>query len=85
MSSSNNPRFSMFLRAIGLKPGFRRTGASSLVNIGVAALIGVLSAQYIWKEPLEQYWKEQHLLQQQEQEKQQQQQQQASNAGDGKQ
>ena len=52
------PRFSLFLRALGLKPGFRRTGPSSLVNIAFAAGLGVISGQYIFKEPLEEYWAE---------------------------
>lgn len=60
---STNPRFSMFLRAIGLKPGFRRTGPSSLFSIGVAALVGVVSGHYIFHEPLQAYWKEQQQLQ----------------------
>jgi len=61
------PRFDLFLIAIGLKPGFRRTGPSRLVNIAVASLIGVISGQYIWKEPLEQYWREKRLQEQQKQ------------------
>ena len=63
---SNNPRFSLFLRAIGLKRGFRRTGPSSLLNIGVAALVGAISGHYIFKDPLEQYWREQKQQLQQE-------------------
>ena len=55
---SSNPRFSLFLRAIGLKRGFRRTGPSGLVNIAVAAAVGVVSGHYIFKEPLDEYWKE---------------------------
>jgi hypothetical protein len=68
MSSSpgGNPRFSLFLRAIGVKPGFRRTGPSSLINIGFAALLGVVSGHYIFNEPLKQYWLEQQQLQQQQ-------------------
>jgi hypothetical protein len=67
-----NPRFSLFLRAIGLKPGFRRgSGPSSLFSIGVAALVGVVSGHYIFHEPLEAYWKEQHQIQQQQQHQQQ--------------
>jgi hypothetical protein len=62
-----NPRFSLFLRAIGLKPGFRRgSGPSSLFSIGVAALVGVASGHYIFHEPLQAYWKEQQQLQEQE-------------------
>ena len=53
-----DPRFSLFLRAIGIKPGFRRTGPSSLINIAFAAGVGVISGQYIFKEPLEEYWAE---------------------------
>lgn len=53
-----DPRFSLFLRAIGLKPGFRRTGPSNLVNIAFAAGLGVISGNYIFKEPLEEYWAE---------------------------
>ena len=64
---SSMSRFSMFLRAIGLKPGFRRTGPSALVNIGVASLIGVVSGHYIFSEPLEKYWKEQQQIAQSEQ------------------
>ena len=49
-----------FLRAIGLRQSFRRTGPSSLLNIAVAAGIGVVSGQYIFKEPLAEYWSEQN-------------------------
>jgi len=62
---SSNPRFSLFLRAIGLKPGFRRTGPSALINIAVAAAVGVVSGHYIFKEPLEEYWREKALEAQQ--------------------
>jgi hypothetical protein len=67
MSSPGNPRFSLFLRAIGVKPGFRRTGPSSLLNIGFAALLGVVSGHYIFNEPLKQYWLEQQQQQQNQQ------------------
>lgn len=68
-SSSNNPYFSLFLRAIGIKRGFRRTGPNSLWSIAIAAGVGVISGQYIFKQPLEEYWKEQHqkVAQQQQQ------------------
>lgn len=59
------PRFDLFLIAIGLKPGFRRTGPSRLVNIAFVSLVGVISGHYIWKEPLEQYWREKRLQEQQ--------------------
>ena len=49
-----------FLRAIGLRQSFRRTGPSSLLNIAVASAVGVVSGQYIFKEPLEQYWSEEN-------------------------
>lgn len=78
---SNNPRFSLFLRAIGLKPGFRRTGPSSLLNIAVAAGVGVISGTYIFKQPLEEYWKEEHQRQLAQQQKGQGQQQQNAIAG----
>jgi hypothetical protein len=65
-SSGGNPRFSLFLRAIGVKPGFRRTGPSGLINIGFAALLGVVSGHYIFNEPLKQYWLEQQQFQQQQ-------------------
>jgi len=57
MSSS---RFSLFLRAIGIKPGFRRarTGPGSLLHLAVAAGVGVVSGQYIFKQPLEEYFAE---------------------------
>jgi hypothetical protein len=64
---SSNPRFSMFLRAVGIKPGFRRTGPSTLLNIAFVSFVGVVSGQYIFKEPLEQYWAEQRQLEQQKQ------------------
>lgn len=60
--ASNHPRWSMFLRAIGVKPGFRRTGPSSLFNIALAAGLGVVTSQYIFKQPLEDYWAEQRQL-----------------------
>lgn len=31
------------------------------MNIAVASLVGVISGQYIFKEPLENYWKEKRL------------------------
>lgn len=64
MSSSPPPpsnwslRFSFFLRAIGLKRGFRRTGPSTLLNLFVAAGVGVVSGRYIFKDPLDNYWRE---------------------------
>jgi hypothetical protein len=57
-----DPRFSLFLRAIGVKRGFRRTGPSSFINIAVAAGIGIISGRYIFKEPLEEYWTEQRAI-----------------------
>mmetsp|Transcript_13136 Transcript_13136/g.30610 ORF Transcript_13136/g.30610 Transcript_13136/m.30610 type:complete len:83 (-) Transcript_13136:898-1146(-) len=51
-----------FLRAIGLRASFRRTGASSLGNIAVAAFVGAVSGHYIFAEPLRQYWAEQAAL-----------------------
>lgn len=51
-----------FLRAIGLRQSFRRAGPSSLFNIAVAAGIGVVSGQYIFKVPLEEYWSEQNRV-----------------------
>ena len=38
-------RYSSFLRAIGLKRGFRRTGPSTLLNLFIAAGVGVLSGK----------------------------------------
>ena len=60
-----SPYFSLFLRAFGFKPGFRRTGPSRLVNIFVAAGVGVISGYYIFSKPLEDYWAEQQQQQQQ--------------------
>eukprot|EP00977_Amphora_coffeiformis_P004324 scaffold912_cov153-Amphora_coffeaeformis.AAC.5 len=51
MSSSTPPpsnwglRFSFFLRAIGLKRGFRRTGPSTWLNLFVAAGVGAISGK----------------------------------------
>jgi hypothetical protein len=59
-----NPRFSLFLRAIGIKPGFRRTGPSSLVNIAFVSFVGVVSGRYIFGDLLEEHWQEQRRLQQ---------------------
>ena len=41
---------------------FRNSGSTGLrlMNMVVAAGIGVISGQYIFKEPLEHYWAEQH-------------------------
>jgi hypothetical protein len=78
-----NPRWSLFLRAVGIKPGFRRTGPSSLVNIAVISFIGVLSGRYIFQEPLEEYWKEQHRLQNEQQQLGEQQHPQQQNGGGG--
>ena len=65
---SSSPRWSMFLRAIGVKQGFRRTGAfGGMLSIAIAAGVGVISGQYIFKEPLEEYWREQKALEQQNQ------------------
>mmetsp|Transcript_33687 Transcript_33687/g.70044 ORF Transcript_33687/g.70044 Transcript_33687/m.70044 type:complete len:82 (+) Transcript_33687:192-437(+) len=47
--------YSMFLRAVGLKQGFRRSSSQSLVHIIVAAGVGALSGVYIFREPLEEY------------------------------
>ena len=69
-----------FLRAIGARQSFRRTGPSSILNLAVAAGIGIASGHYIFKAPLEEYWSEQNRAererQQQSNEGQQQQQQQ---------
>jgi len=39
---------------------FRNSGSGPmrLLNLGVAAGVGVISGQYIFKEPLEEYWAE---------------------------
>lgn len=50
-----------FKLAIGIKPGFRRTGPAGLMNIAVAAAVGVVSGHYIFKQPLEDYWTEKRL------------------------
>ena len=44
------------------RPSFRRTGPSSIVNIFVVTLVGVVSGNYIFGEPLRQYWEEQAKL-----------------------
>uniref|UniRef100_A0A7R9VYS9 Uncharacterized protein n=1 Tax=Pseudictyota dubia TaxID=2749911 RepID=A0A7R9VYS9_9STRA len=49
-------------RAVGLKATFRRTGASIWPNVLMGAFVGVISGQYMFKEPLEQYWAEQRRL-----------------------
>lgn len=51
-----------FKRAIGLKSSFRRTGAASWGNIMVGSFLGVLSGNYIFGEPLREYWEEQKQL-----------------------
>ena len=56
-----------FLRAIGLRHSFRRTGASSLPNLAVAAALGVISGQYIFKQPLEEFWSEENRAVREEQ------------------
>ena len=43
-------------------PTFRRTGPSSLLNIAVYSFIGVVSGNYIFGEPIRQYWAEQERL-----------------------
>ena len=53
MPSNQSPYFSLFLRALGIKPGFRRTGPSRLVNLFVAAGIGVGSGYYIFADALQ--------------------------------
>lgn len=78
-----------FMQAVGLRPTFRPRrsvfgGGSSTIfifNILVATGLGIVSGQYIFKEPLEQYWKEHgHILEEErlkeKQQKEQQQQQQ---------
>ena len=54
MPSSNTPppsnwglHFSFFLRAIGIKPGFRRTGPSTLLNLFFVAGVGVVSGECV--------------------------------------
>lgn len=46
-----------FLRAIGMRPGFRRTrtGPGSLLHLFVAAGVGVVSGHYIFSEPLREF------------------------------
>jgi hypothetical protein len=58
-----NPYWQGFMRAIGLRPGFRRTGASSLTSIAFAAFVGTVSGHYIFKQPLEEYWAHEHQVQ----------------------
>ncbi|KAL7577291.1 hypothetical protein ACA910_002035 [Epithemia clementina (nom. ined.)] len=61
------PSTFLFLRAIGIKPGFRRTGSSSLINIAVAAGVGAASGYYIFKQPIEDFYAEHpELLQEQQ-------------------
>jgi len=66
-----NPYFSLFLRAIGVKQGFRRAGPSSLLNIAFVSLVGVVSGHYIFSEPLRQHFQEQQELERQQQQQQQ--------------
>jgi hypothetical protein len=58
-----NPYWQGLMRAIGLRPGFRRTGASSLGSIAMAAAVGTVSGHYIFKAPLEEYWTEENARQ----------------------
>lgn len=38
---------SFFMRAVGLKRGFRRTGPSTLVNLAFAAGVGIVSGTFV--------------------------------------
>eukprot|EP00586_Coscinodiscus_wailesii_P003452 CAMPEP_0172485404 /NCGR_PEP_ID=MMETSP1066-20121228/13471_1 /TAXON_ID=671091 /ORGANISM="Coscinodiscus wailesii, Strain CCMP2513" /LENGTH=69 /DNA_ID=CAMNT_0013250679 /DNA_START=57 /DNA_END=266 /DNA_ORIENTATION=- len=55
------PAFDSFKRAVGLKPTLRRRG-SPWFNLMVGAVLGVVSGNYIFREPLELYWEEQRQL-----------------------
>jgi len=52
-------RIDGFKRMIGLKGGFRRTGASSWHNIILGSVVGAISGYYIFAQPLKDYWEEQ--------------------------
>lgn len=67
-----------FLRATGFRQSFRSTGPSSLLNLAVAAGLGVASGHYIFKQPLEEYWS--NAEHRKEHDQRQQQQQQASSS-----
>ena len=56
-----NPHWSGFKLAVGLRPGFRRTGPATLINIAVAAGVGAVSGYYIFKEPLDDYWRKKQI------------------------
>lgn len=43
------------------RPSFRRTGPSSWVNLAFGAMLGVISGQYIFGEPLRQMAEERRL------------------------
>lgn len=45
-----------FRRAIGLKPSFRRSGASRVGNILFGSVLGMISGKYIFEEPIKEYW-----------------------------
>jgi len=55
-------RLETFRRAIGLKPTFRRSGSAHFVNLAVGAVVGMVSGNYLFKEPLKEYWEEQDSL-----------------------
>jgi hypothetical protein len=67
--------WSNFKRALGLRQGFRRSGGSDYINIAVAAGVGVVSGHYIFKQPLEDYWREENQKSSSTEQQQQQQQQ----------
>lgn len=49
--------------AIFQRSRFRRSGGGPMqfFNMALAAGVGVISANYIFREPLEEYWKEQRM------------------------
>ena len=55
------------MRAVGFRPGFRRASGNGLLNLAVAAGIGVVSGHYIFKAPLEEYWSEENREQREQQ------------------
>jgi hypothetical protein len=48
------------------RTNFRRAGPNTWVNLALGAILGLVSGQYIFGEPLRQYWEEARLLEQEQ-------------------
>ena len=47
------------------RPNFRRAGPNTWVNLALGAMLGAITGQYIFGEPLRQYWEEARMLEEQ--------------------